>query len=112
MPMRSALPVVHYDVRRVAEDIASRTWSVRDASRVAGIHYRTLYRFLGGARVNSITIAKLCKALGTIPETYIVRQAWEASLPPADATPDHDRRQGERRDGERRQAARRAERCA
>lgn len=113
VPRASLLPVVTYDLRRIAEDIAGRTWSVRDAARVSGIGYRTLYRFLNGARVNSITITKLCKALGTIPETYIVRQVIPE--PPAfpSAPTSDNRRQGERRDGDRRHGERRqTERCA
>lgn len=74
MAVRTVLPVVSYDRQRIAEDIAARGWSVRDAARVAGIGYRTLYRFLGGECVPATkTVASITKALGTIPETYIQR---------------------------------------
>lgn len=77
MCMARMLPLVRYDRQRIAEDIAARGWSVRDAARVSGVGFRTIYRFLHGGAANSKTMGAIAKALGTIPETYIQRDKPE-----------------------------------
>lgn len=69
------LPTVRYNAQRLAEDIAARGWSVDECARRARLSYRTLYRFLRGEVQTPRTLVRAAKALGTKPDSYVIREA-------------------------------------
>lgn len=67
------LPTVRYDTQLLAEDFAAKGLDLQTVAAKAGLHYRTIHRFMTGYRQTIKTMAKLAKVLGHAPSRYVLR---------------------------------------
>lgn len=66
---------VRYNAQRLAEDIAERGLMPSHLARLAGVHERTVTRFLNGEVQTAKSLKKFADALGVSPRRYLIREA-------------------------------------
>ena len=69
---RPHLPTMHFDARRMVDDMTRRGWNIRDFSRAAGVSLSALYMFLGGQRQTIRMGQRLAGGLGYSVRRYLL----------------------------------------
>lgn len=70
--MANTTPVIRFNARRMAEDMALRGWSKLDLARRARVADMTVIRFLRGDQQTAKTAKKLAQALGHSVRRYLI----------------------------------------